>query len=177
MNNPRYTTKPGFDAESILCRLKSAQTESQDRMRKEASGAPKGRTPRGTHHAKVVTNSAENGSVYEPSSTPEIFYGCKCIFLHTARRRGKMRFYEESVILIKAPDAAIARERASRAAADYAGKGITFCGVVASYPILEDELSEGMEVFSSFRFSSLSPKKYANRFYLGRSCYFSGLPG
>lgn len=111
------------------------------------------------------------------SKRRQLYYGCKCMFMHTNRSCGRKRFYEESVLLIAAPNAAKAREKAMRAAADYAGEGIVFCELIATYPVLEDKPGDGTEVFSSFRYSTLSPKAFADRYYFGKSCYLAGLEG
>jgi len=109
---------------------------------------------------------------------PKLYYGCKCVFEHKKRSvpgRGA-HFYEESVILIEAPDARSAREKAIKAARKYARQGVMFCGLVCAYPIMETQLGDGVEAFVSFRTSNLPPRNYVSRFYFSRSCYSAGLP-
>lgn len=85
--------------------------------------------------------------------------------------------YEESVIVVEAQNSATAAKKALRAAKRYATDGTEFCGLVGVYPILEDELSDGVEVFAAFRLSTLAPRDFVNRFYFGRSSLAAGLAG
>ena len=106
-----------------------------------------------------------------------LFYGCKCVFLHKPKSSRGKYFYEETIVVVNAPDDRVAARKARRLGNDYAGAGVVFCDLVAVYPILDDTLTDGVEVFAGFRRSRLAPKSFLKRFYIGPSSLAAGLPG
>ncbi|UOZ05424.1 hypothetical protein [Amycolatopsis sp. WQ 127309] len=91
------------------------------------------------------------------------WYAVRCVFRWT---EPDDRPYEERITLWRAVglDAAIARAEAE--AREYAGNsGVTYLGLAQAYETGEKDLTEGSEVFSLLRTSSLPPEVYLDRHF------------
>ncbi len=104
-----------------------------------------------------------------------MYFGCKSVFLHKKRSTGKLKFYEERVVIVQATEPDAARKKAIRVSTEYARDGIVFCDLISVFPILEERLEDGVEVFASFRWSKLEKREFADRFYFSKSCLTAGV--
>jgi len=95
----------------------------------------------------------------------EPWYGVKLIYRLTGMSRPS---YEERVILIRASSDAEAIAEAERRSTKYEDDTTHYTGYLMAFNIFDESgpgIGEGVEVFSSIRYSDLDTDAYLNRFY------------
>ena len=97
----------------------------------------------------------------------EPWYGAKCIFLHTKIDSCPGQVYEERIILVKAENLDDAISRAESMAEEYANdlEGCSYTGFIDVFHIYDENIGDGVEVYSLMRTSNLSKDEYLNSFY------------
>ncbi len=96
------------------------------------------------------------------------WFSAKCIFRHIGLSDDPSKnVYEERIVIVQGRDIHEALEKAEAEARRYATttKNVEYLGYIIAYDITEKTLSDGCEVFSLMRESSLSSEEYLNRFH------------
>ena len=90
------------------------------------------------------------------------WYSVKCLFHHPTRKSdGEAFLYEERVTLWSAASFEEAHRLAEKEGRQYAKEaGCVFVASTDSFQLFDDELSPGVEVYSSMRGSNLQPSDY-----------------
>jgi hypothetical protein len=93
----------------------------------------------------------------------KLWFAARTVYEHDQPGDG---LFEERIILVRAASFDEAMERAQAEAATYAEQvTCAFTGYITVFEIAEEQLSDGMEVFSVMRDSDLSAEDYIDRFY------------
>ena len=97
------------------------------------------------------------------TEAPKLWFSARTVYEHDKSGDG---LFEERIVLVRAAGFEEALERAEAEAAVYAEQvGCVYTGYVSAYEIVEEQLTDGAEVFSLMRDSSLSADEYIDRFY------------
>jgi hypothetical protein len=94
---------------------------------------------------------------------PKLWFAARTVYEHDKPGDG---LFEERIILVRAAGFDEALARAEAEAATYAEQvACAFTGYVTVYEIAEEQLGDGVEVFSVMRDSDLSAEDYIDRFF------------
>jgi Domain of unknown function (DUF4288) len=92
-----------------------------------------------------------------------IWFSARTVFEHDKPGDG---LFEERIVLFRAADFEEALERADAEALEYAKSArCSFTGYVTLYELADEELGDGVEVFSLMRDSDLAADDYIARFF------------
>lgn len=99
------------------------------------------------------------------SGGTSLWFGVRCVFGNDSTQVVGQRLYEERITIWTAADFAAAIERAEAEAAEYAeAVGLEYLGLAQSYEMV-DPPTDGAEIFSLMRLSSLPTKPYLDHFF------------
>lgn len=96
----------------------------------------------------------------------EPWYSVKCLFHHPARKvEGEDFLYEERITLWKAESFEEAHRLAEEEARQYATEShCVFVASTDSFHLFDEEIAQGVEVYSTMRGSNMSPATYRKTF-------------
>lgn len=98
----------------------------------------------------------------------EPWYSVKSVFEHPRRARAEgATLYEERVVVLRARSLNDAIARGEEEALRYVGddETVRYTGFISAFHLSSPRLTDGTEVYSLMRESSLSPDSYLDRFH------------